>query len=322
MKIKLYLFIVLASLSTVTFGQSKSLRELILEADVIAITDKIPDPFFPNQRKVAINDHQSLTVLDSVRVVSFLKKGKKELAVKNLRITNNLANGFFQSMQTLEFIEPPNPRSKPLRYETILFAKTQKDFTEVLYFKEINEYQITDVKNFVLWVDEAEKQKDDGERCKLYITKYLSLLERNNPQQGIQFFENILLPTSNFMLYYSAKVPKATLLTNEQKERLKNYVFEDDYFADIENTKLVYDFYPVETLEFYKTKLAAVRIYDDEFEDNPSKYNQYLEFMLKKTDKWNRDTELLLVVLDDYYSNNTSLKRYTFERLVETITAQ
>jgi len=215
-------------------------------------------------------------------------------------------------------VEPISPYTKPLVYKTILFAKTQKDFSEVLYFKEIDEERLINIENFTIWMENTQKEKNEEERCRLYINKYLSMLESNEVSKDFLFFENILLPTSNFMLYYGNKAPNAKMLTTDQKDRLKNYVF-DNYFSDIENTKLVYGFYPAETLELYKIKLSEINTYDDEFDNNSAQYNPYLEFVLKKTDKWNRDTELLLEILDDYYSNNKSLKRDVFERLVEKI---
>ena len=319
MKIKFLVFIIFTSLSNLTYGQSKSLRELLLEANIVAITENFPDPFYPNEQKISISDHETLTLVDSVRIISYLKKVKIDLSNQKLVIKSNLANGFFDNLRKPELVEPISPYSKPPIYKTILFANTQKDFTEVLYFKEMNEQNFENIENFILWIDTIKKLKNEEEKCKQYISKYLSMLESNNVSKGFLFFENILLPTSNFMIYYKIKSPKATILTTEQKERFKNYVFNDDYFSNIDNTKLVYAFYPAETLEFYKEKLSEIRTYDEEFENNSGKYNEFLEFVLKSTNKWNKDTELLLELIDDYYSNNKSLKRDTFERLVEKI---
>ncbi|MFD2907635.1 hypothetical protein ACFSX9_02700 [Flavobacterium ardleyense] len=319
MKIKFYLFIIISFYSTLTFGQTKSLRELLLEVDLVAITEKIPDPFYPYERKIALNDHQAVILVDSVKIISYLKKGNKNLSTQKFIIIKDSENGFLQSILAPEAIIPISLYNKQQVYKTILFAKIQKYFTEVHYFKEMDEINFTTIENFMHWVENTQKLKSEEERCKLYIEKYLSMLERNTVCEGFHFFENILLPTSNFMLYYKLKTPKAIILTTQQKERLKNYVFYDAYFDDIENTKLVYEFYPEETLEFYKTKLATIRTYDDAFDENPARYNEFLEFILKNNNKWNKDTQLVLEIIDDYYSNNKSLKREAFERLVEKI---
>lgn len=318
MTIKYALFIILLLCSSLTSGQTKSLRELFLEADVVAITEKFPNPFFPNEKKMALSDYQNVTIVDSIHIISYFKKGKKDLSSQKLIIKTDLGNAFFQNFRKPEVVEPLSPYTKPLAYKTIFFAKTQKYFSELLYFKEIDEEHLTNIENFIIWMENTQKEKNEEERCRLYINKYLSMLERNEVSKDFMFFENILLPTSNFMLYYGNKTPNAKMLTTDQKDRLKNYVF-DNYFSDIENTKLVYEFYPAETLELYKIKLSEINTYDNEFDNYSTQYNPYLEFVLKKTDKWNRDTELLLEILDDYNSNNKSLKRDAFERLVEKI---
>lgn len=77
MKIKLLSTIILIFVSIITFGQTKSLRELLLESDVVAVTEKIPDPFFPEEKFIAFSDYEKMTVVDSVKIISYLKKGKK-----------------------------------------------------------------------------------------------------------------------------------------------------------------------------------------------------------------------------------------------------
>lgn len=316
MKIKLFSTVTLISVSIITSGQTKSLRELLLESDIVAVTEKIPDPFFPKEKFIAFSDYGKMTVVDSVKVISYLKKGKKDLKGQRFLIDTNHKNGFHSNMRIPEVVRVLNPNQSPPKTKTILFAKSQKEFTEVLYFKEIDEDYIAEIEKFMVWMNEVQKQKTEAEKCQSYIKKYF-LLRNSTLSNGLSYFENILLPDSSFMLYYKEKAPQETILSKEQQENLKYYLFDVDYFSDIENTTLVYQYFPEETLEFYKTKLSEVRTYDDEFKENPDRYSYHLKFVLEKTNKWNRDTELMLNVLEDYYSSNISLKREVFERLVE-----
>lgn len=312
---KKLLLLNLVFLFTTFSGQTKSLRELLLESDIVAVTEKIPDPFYPKEEFVAFSDFEKMTVVDSVKIISYLKKEKKDLQGQKFLI-KGLRNGFHFSMRNPEVVRILYPNQSLPKTKTILFAKSQKEFKEVLYFKEIDEYYIAEIEKFMLWMNEVQKQKTEAEKCQSYIKKYF-LLRNISVGNGFSYFENILLPDSSFMLYYKEKAPQATILTKEQQEDLKYYLFDEKYFSDIDNTNLVYQYFPEETLEFYKTKLSEVRTYDDEFEENPDKYGYYLKFVLEKTNKWNRDTELMLDVLGDYYSSNISLKRYIFDRLLE-----
>lgn len=265
MNIKTFLFIILTVVSVETFGQTKSLRELLLESDLVAVTEKIPNPFYPNENKISFSDHQSAILIDSLKIISYFKKGKIDLSKHKVIIKTDLDNGFFQSVKQPGPIEPVNPNTQPIIYKTILFAKTHKNFVEVLYYLEMNEKDLTNIENFILWMNNTQKVKNEEEKCELYLKKYFSMLENNIVinnffiNNNFLYFENILLPTSNFMLYYKAKTPKATLLTRDQNEQLKNYVF-DDCFHDIENTNLVYTLYPEETVELYKIKLTEINI--------------------------------------------------------------
>jgi len=298
-------------------GQTKSLRELLLSSDIVAITEKIPDTFYPKEKFFAFSDNEKMTVVDSVKIISYLKKGKKDLQGQKFLVNTDLKNGFFNIIPTIKTPEIISPYNKnPPKKRTILFAKTQKEFTEVLYFKEIDEDYIVEIEKFMAWMSEVQKQKSEAEKCQSYIKKYF-LFRNITVGNGLSYFENILLPDSSFMLYYKEKAPQATILTKEQQENLKDYLFDEDYFSDVENTNLVYQYFPEETIEFYKTKLSEVRTYDDEFEERPYQYNFHLKFVLEKTNKWNRDIELMVNVLDDYDNHNTSMKRDMFERLIE-----
>lgn len=305
-------------LFTAFSGQTKSFRELLLESDIVAVTEKIPDPFYPTKKFVTFSDYEKMTAVDSVKIISYLKKGKKDLKGQKFLIDTNDGNAFYQKMLVPIPVLPIShfDKSQPKK-ETILFLKTHREYKEVLYFQELDEDRIPEIEKFMVWMNEVQKQKTEAEKCQSYIKKYFSLLRNNTVQDGFLYFENILLPDSSFMLYYKEKSPQATILTKEQQEDLKNYLFDERYFTDTDNTTLVYQYFPEETLEFYKTKLSEVRTYDDEFEDNPDKYSYHLKFVLEKTNKWNRDTELMLEILGDYLSSNVSLKRYIFERLVE-----
>lgn len=259
MKIKYLLFLSLLLSSICTFGQTKSLREILAVADVIATTEKIADPFYPNQKKVAFSDHQTMIALDSVKVVSFIKKGRNELKPKSLFINSTTTNAFYDVFTRPVGVPPMDMYAKQPTKQTLLFAKTHKDYTEVLYFIEMDESLIPNVQQFISWADSVQKQKSETVKCRLYIEKYLSMLESNEVAPFFNYFDNILLPQSDFMIYYKTKVPDATLLTIEQKERLKNYLFDNDYFGDIENAKLAYEFFPEETLKFYEEKLSDIR---------------------------------------------------------------
>ena len=301
-------------------GQTKSLRELLLESDIVAITEKISDPFYPKATFVAFSDSKKMTVVDSVKVISYLKKGKKDLHGQKLLVNTDLRNAFFNVIPTIKVPEIISPYDRnPPKKKTILFAKTQKEYSEVLYFVELNEDNVTEIENFMVVMNDVQKQKNEAEKCKLYINKYFEFLWKNKIKSDFSYFENILLPNSSFMLFYKEKAPQSTIITKKQQVELKTYLFDGDYFSDTENTNLVYQYFPEETLDFYKTKLSEVRTYDDEFEENPDKYSYHLKFVLEKTNKWNRDTELMLNVLEDYYSSNISLKRDMFERLIEKI---
>ena len=161
-------------------GQTKSLRELLLESDIVAVTEKIPDPFYPKEKFVAFSDFEKMTVVDSVRVVSYLKKGKKDLQGQKLLVNTDLKNGFFNIIPTIREPEIISPYDRnPPKKKTILFAKVQKEFTETLYFKEINEDSIAEIEKFMGWMNEVQKQKTEAEKCQSYIKK-------------ISYFETIL----------------------------------------------------------------------------------------------------------------------------------
>jgi len=169
-------------------------------------------------------------------------------------------------------------------------------------------------------MDTTQKQKSEAKRCKLYIDKYLSMLKSNNLCDQFFFFENILLPSSNFMLYYKVKAPEATLLSSTQKEKLKDHLLKGNYFKNIRNTKLVYGLYPEETLAFYKEKLVQMDSYDDDPFDNYSyQISYHLKFVLEEIGKWNKDTELLYSIFSSYSCKDTASKEKIFKRLVEKI---
>ena len=295
-----------------------SLREMLLEADVVAITDNISKPLFAQKNKVLMSDHKSFILVDSIRILSYLRKPKIEVSNKKYVVDNSNSNAFYGVLDLVRPVEPVLPNSTPIATKTLLLAKTSGDLVKILDYEELSESAIKEVNEFMIWMDSIEKKKED-EKCKLYISKYISMLRANSVRKDLLFFENILLPDSDFMLYYKSKTPSATLLTSEQKNTLKEYFFDGAYFYDIKQTELIYSFFPQEVLDFYKTKLAEVQTYSEEFKDSPSKWNDYIKFTLEKTNKWNRDSEILLNIIDDYYSSNTSLKRDAFERLIEKI---
>lgn len=317
MKTKQLLIPILVLLNFTVFAQTKSLRELLLEADNVAITEKIEHSFFDNEKLIALTDHTKKNFLDSVKIISFLKKGKAKIKIEKLYIKIDIGNAFFETIQIPELVPDFDPYSNPV-YKTILFTKTHKEFTEVLYYKEIDERNIQKVKDFIKWIEETKKLKNDSEKCKAYLNKYFSMIANNSISTEFEIFENILLPTSSFMLYYKSKAPEATILNEKQKEILKNEVF-SSYLKSIENTKLVYSFFPEETLAFYIKKLNNVNTYSDDFYENKRYYFSFLEFVLQETNHFNKDSKLLMNILSSYVLDEHYLQADIFEKLVEKI---
>ena len=99
---------------------------------------------------------------------------------------------------------------------------------------------------------------------------------------------------------------------------LKNEVF-SSYLKSIENTKLVYSFFPEETLAFYIKKLNNVNTYSNDFYENKRLYYPFLEFVLQETNHYNKDSKLLMNILSSYALDEHYLQVDIFERLVEKI---
>ncbi|WP_300674604.1 hypothetical protein [Soonwooa sp.] len=312
------LFIIVVFITNIISAQTRSLREMLLDADVVVITENISKPLFLQQKKLPITDNKSYVLVDSIRILSYLRKPKIDLSNKKFVVDNTISNAFSAVMSIPRPVDIVLPGSTPLPTKTLLIGKTSGDLVKILDYEELNESAIKDVEEFMTWLESIAKKKDD-EKCKLYISKYISMLRGNYAKKGLMFFDNILLPDSDFMLYYKSKSPTATQLTAVQKEALKEYFFDGTYYDDVRQSELIYSFFPQEVLDFYKTNLAEVRTYDEEFKEMPAKWNDFIKFTLEKTNKWNRDSEILLDIIDDYYSSNTSLKRDAFERLIEKI---
>lgn len=317
MNSRTYLFLILFLGTLSASAQRWSLRELLATADIVAITASFPDPFFPDERKIAFSDHKTMTAVDSVQIISYLKKGKKAVQLRKLYINTQPENSFFDNFSVPPLpVEPVSIHQKPPVKKTLLFARSGKDYTEVLYFVELNEEAVAGIKDFMAWTDTVQQHKSESMRCKLYIEKYLSMLEGNNLGSGFCYFDNILLPGSDFMIYYRTKAPEAVVLTTGQKEQLKNYLFEGNCFGDIETTRLLFQLYPEETLKFYQDKLSGIRVYDDEFERDADEYTAYLRLILEKTNRLDSDAVLFLDIMDDY-STTLSTKRDIFQLLIE-----
>lgn len=315
MKIKLFTFSVLMLCSSIVFAQRKSLREILATADIIAITDEIPNPFYPIEKKHAVNNFEAYTVVDSVNIVSFIKKSKKDLS-KNFWIHKALKNSFFDVFRFPQMpIKPVEINSAPRVKKTLLFSKSEKQYNEVLYFVELDENDVQSIKNFINWTDSVAKLKNEAIKCKLYIQKYIDMLPQNtNKDTYLSYFDNILMPTSNFMLYYKVKVPEATILTIDQKEKLKDFLLNNDDFLDIEFIELVYQYYPAEVLNFYQDKLKNLSTYNDEFKKDIDNYIIYLKFVFDKTNRINKDTELFFSII-----NNSSTDEYTKREIFELL---
>ncbi|SHF23346.1 hypothetical protein [Pedobacter caeni] len=313
---RIYTSIILVLVSLSAFGQRKSVRELLAVSDIVAVTEHFPDPFYPNEKKIAFSNHQAMTVVDSVKVIAYLKKGKKGLEGRRTFINNQSRNSFYDILRVPTIMIPVYASDeKPPIHKTLLFARTWNDHVEVLFFVDLNENIIPEMKKFIDWDGGIQKLNNKSEECRLYIEKYLSMLESNEVGPYFPYFENILLPQSNFMRYYKAKAPAATIMTKAQKERLKNFVFGDDYFGNIENTKLVYEYYPEETLEFYKDKFSNIYGYGDDFDKNADQYIVYLKFILASTNKLDKEAETLFDIFDD--NKEANIKETIFERLKE-----
>ena len=321
MKKQYILLIFAVCLSNVSFGQFKSLRELLLSSNVVVLIDNnYPDAFVSN-KKLPITDHESLLLMDSVKILSYLKQGKYDLAKQKLVIKISYNNSYFgnnirQPKYPIVFTSHEN--IKPPTEVTLLFAKEHNDYTEVLYDVRINEEDIPDVKNFILWMDILRKEKNETVKCKKYIEKYLANLGAG-VNSNLAFFENILLPSSNFMLYYNARVPEATVLTNEQKNRYKAFWEDEHYFEDVKTAELMYGYFPEETIDFLKNKFSEIGTYEDDFNDRTQTYATYLEFLLKKQNTLNEEAQFQLNVLSTYNDNIIDLKREAFEKLVKKI---
>lgn len=319
MKKQYILFFFAVCLSNVTFGQFKSLRELLLNSNVVAIIDNnYPDAL---DKKLPITDNESLLLMDSVKILSYLKQGKYNLAKQKLVIKTSYNNSYFDNNIRIPKYPIPvafHDNIKPPTEVTLLFAKEHNDYTEVLYDVRINEEDIPRVKNFMLWMDILKKEKNETVKCKKYIEKYLANLGAGL-NSNLVFFENILLPSSNFMLYYKARVPEATVLTAEQKNSYKEFWEDEHYFEDVKTAELMYDYFPKETIDFLKNKFSKIGTYDDDFNDRTQTYATYLEFLLKKQNTLNDEAQFQLNVLSTYNDNIIDLKREAFEKLVKKI---
>lgn len=317
MKKYIVLFVALF-ISNFTYAQFKSLRELLLNSDVVAIIDNnYPDPWQQNKR-VPISDYKSLLLMDSVKIISYLKQGKYDTKKQKLVIETSLNNTYYSDIRIPERVNPITPFNKPPTEVTLLFGKENKDYTEVLYDVRVNENDLPKVKEFMLWMDTIKREKNEAVKCRKYLDKYLATLG-GGVNANLTFFEKILVPSSNFMQYYKVKAPNATVLTAEQKNRFKEFWEDEHYFDDIADAKVMYDYFPKETIEFFKNRFAKVSTYDDDFKDQTYTYGIFIEFLLTKENKLNDDNQFLINVLREYNDNITDLKRNAFEQLIKKI---
>ena len=299
------------------FGQSKSVRELALEADIIAVTDEKIVPYYKSQ-KFNINDHKSFLLVPNVKIEKYIRKKSNHIKEPFL-IDNFISNGFYEMIGKPVAPVPIRPNeNEPVR-KTVLFAKTFSNYTEVLFYCDVEEEKVTELQEFIEWMDQTEKIKNEDKKCRAYIQKYLDQIEYNSFSQDLKFFDNILLPDSDFMLYYGKKVPQAIQLSENQKTQFLSYWKNENWFQSIDDAQIAYSISPKETLNTFKNWFSEMSSYTDEFEENPAQYSDFIRFLLAKRNQLNPDTEILLQVLEDYYSNNLELKRQAFERLIEKI---
>lgn len=187
------------------------------------------------------------------------------------------------------------------------------------FYCDVEEEKVTEFQVFIEWMEQTERIKSEEQKCRAYIQKYLDQIEYNSFSQDLKFFDNILLPDSDFMRYYGKKVREATQLSENQKAQFLSYWKNENWFQSIDDAQIAYSISPKETLDTFKNWFSEMSSYTDEFEDNPAQYSDFIRFVLEKKNQLNPDTEILLLVLGDYDSNNRELKRQAFERLIEKI---
>lgn len=318
---KKYYFLLLLgiSVSNFTYAQFKSLRVLLLDSDIVAIIDNnYPDPFLLN-KKVQVTDHKSLLLMDSITIVSYLKKGKIDSKKQKFMIETSLNNTFYNDIRIPVHPEIITTYDKPPEQVTLLFAKETASYVEILYYVRINVEYVASVKDFMLWIDAIKKERSEAEKCRKYITKYFSILNNNEINKNLLFFENILHPSSDFMQYYKVKTPNAIVLTSEQKDQLKAYWQDGHYFDTIEDAEMMYSYFPEITIDFYKNKFSEIDDYNEYFNAETYNYANFLKFLLSKENKLNEENQFLINVLKEYNDNIIELKRNAYEQLVKKI---
>ncbi len=303
---KHFLFFLLFSVSFYSFSQELSLRELLLNSDIVAVIKEKP-PFLP-KKEIAISDYEKMRVLDSIEVISYIKNDQKGFPKQPFLIKTNTNNTFFSHLGNI--VPVPEIEDNMVPKNTLIFTKKRKNFIEVICLKNIASYKIHKIENFAKWIESTAKISHRKKRGQQYIDKYISNLNNNLISEDFIFFENILSPNSAFSSYYELDLK----FTEQQKKQLKNYLF-NNYYDDIELTKLVFKLYPKETLNLYKIKLIQIKI--EEY--SHYKHDQFLELFLKKTNKWDKKTELLLKSLSSYGNDSKYLKEKILNYLTKII---
>lgn len=112
------------------FGQSKSVRELALESDIIAVTGEKIEPYYKSP-KFNINDHKSLLLVPNIKIEKYIRKNSSKIKEPFL-IDDFISNGFYETIGIPIAPVPIRPNeNEPVR-KTVLFAKTFSNYMEVL----------------------------------------------------------------------------------------------------------------------------------------------------------------------------------------------
>lgn len=299
-------------------AQTKSLREILVNSDIVAIVERLKNDPTWDPKNIFISDIKMEQYIDSIDVISYLKGEKMNFQKEKVIIKNSFENAFFESIETPSRI----PREMDESYSEIIFCKKNKNTIELLFSTTIVSRKIRKIKEFIAFLDEVQKIKSSKKKSEIYIEKYLALLENkeNEIRENFCFFEDILDPKSNFMLYYKS-LPDAVTLTEKQKERFKNYFLNiQKPLEKREMLKTAYGFYPKEVKNFVYQYFKELGDIDyEKINDEGYHYSGVIEFILEKENKLDDATKLQLAVLGTFDNNMPRLKQDALELLLEKI---
>ena len=289
-------------------AQTKSLREILVNSDIVAIVEPLKNDPTWDPKTIFVSDIKIEQYIDSIDVISYLKGEKVNFQKEKVIIKNSFENAFFESIETPSRIA----REMDESYTEIIFCKKNKNTIELLFSTTIVSKKIRKIKEFIAFLDGVQEIKSSKKKSEIYIEKYLALLENkeNEIREDFYFFENILDLKSNFMLYYRS-LPEGITLTENQKERFRNYFFNiSEPLEKKEMLKTLYGFYPKEVKNFvyqYFEKLGDIDY--EKLNDEGYYYSGVIEFILEKENKLDDATKLQLAVLATFDNNIPRLKK-------------